>query len=137
MTAFHFTVDGHPETKGSARAFVRGKRAIITNDNPRCKAWSVLVAWKAREAMGGRPALGGAVVVDVTFRLQRPKSTKGRKLKGYDGPLMDVDKLQRALLDAMTGIVYVDDKQVVTVHARKEWGEPGATVTIVEPPHAA
>ena len=133
-----FTAFGNPETKGSARAFVRGKtangtpRAIVTNDNPRCKAWSAIVAARARLAIGLRPPIAGPVSVDVTFFLKCPKSIKGRKQKGYEGPLLDLDKLLRAFLDALTGIVYIDDKQVVMVQARKEWGTPGASVSIVE-----
>lgn len=135
-----FTVFGNPETKGSARAFVRGTtakgkpRAIVTNDNPRCKAWSAIVATGARIAIGLHPPIAGPVRVQVYFTLKRPKSIKGRKQKGYGGPLLDLDKLLRAFLDALTGIAYIDDKQVVEVCARKEWGTPGASVVITELP---
>jgi Holliday junction resolvase RusA-like endonuclease len=40
----------------------------------------------------------------------------------------DIDKLLRAVLDALTGLVFVDDGQVVTVNMAKEY----ANVTGVE-----
>ncbi len=60
----------------------------------------------------------------MTFRVARPKTTK------LAAPRLDLDKLARALLDGMTGVVYVDDKQVVRLVAAKEWGEDGASVTV-------
>jgi Holliday junction resolvase RusA-like endonuclease len=44
----------------------------------------------------------------------------------------DVDKLCRALFDAMTGVVYVDDRQVVEVEARRAWGERDEARVMVE-----
>ena len=43
----------------------------------------------------------------------------------------DIDKLLRALLDAMTGVVYVDDSQVACIWATKEYGQTAETVVSV------
>ena len=126
MTIAEFGVEGRPETKGSAKAF-RSKstgKVIVVNDNARCKAWQTAVAWKARLAMRSAPPTPAPVEVAVTFRVARPKKTK------LAAPRLDLDKLARALLDGMTGVVYVDDKQVVRLVAVKEWGEDGASVTV-------
>jgi Holliday junction resolvase RusA-like endonuclease len=43
----------------------------------------------------------------------------------------DGDKLERNIWDALTGIVFADDVQVVDHHATKEWGpDEGALITI-------
>lgn len=45
----------------------------------------------------------------------------------------DLDKLTRAVLDALTGIVWVDDRQVVALHSTKVQGAtPGVDVTVTE-----
>lgn len=128
-----FTVSGDPQTKGSAKAFRHKStgKIIVRNDNARCAGWSSAVGWKARLAMNAGDArhvtptiLAVPVRVSLAFRLARPKSTK------LAAPRLDLDKLIRAVLDAMTGIVYVDDRQVVEVSARKEWGKPGVDVTV-------
>mgnify|MGYP000390831330 FL=1 len=78
--------------------------------------------------MRGAPPMKGAVTIEAVFRFPRPPTTK------LAAPRLDVDKLARALLDGLTGIVYVDDKQVARLHARKEWGPAGVSVVAVETP---
>jgi Holliday junction resolvase RusA-like endonuclease len=41
-------------------------------------------------------------------RIERPKK-------------MDIDNVCKCVLDAMNGIVYVDDRQVVSLHATKRY----------------
>jgi crossover junction endodeoxyribonuclease RusA len=36
----------------------------------------------------------------------------------------DIDKLQRAALDALTGVLFEDDSQVVSVICTKDFGSP-------------
>lgn len=128
-----FTVDGDPQTKGSAKAFVRGKtakgkpRVVVMNDNAKCAAWASSVSWKAKLAMSTTGLVAPwpmPVRVSLAFTLARPKTTK------LAAPRLDIDKLTRAVLDALTGIVYVDDKQVVDVRATKSWGAPGVRIEV-------
>jgi Holliday junction resolvase RusA-like endonuclease len=89
--------------------------------------------------MNGHPPLVGPLRIEVTFAFPRPKGhyRTGR----YAGELRDsspvfcstrpdLDKLLRALGDAITGIVVVDDAQVVAVDATKVYGSPGALITV-------
>lgn len=123
---------GDPQTKGSAKAFkhrTTGK-IIVRNDNPKCKAWAEAIAWQARAAMGPRKPIVGLVRVVADFKLTKPRTSK------LAAPALDVDKLLRAALDALTGVVFVDDRQVVEAVARKAWatGKPGVTLRIEEAP---
>jgi Holliday junction resolvase RusA-like endonuclease len=123
-----FDVLGVAQPKGSAQAFVpkswadqahrQGKapRAIVTSDNPRSKGWQQLVAEQAQTVAGGGPFLGPTVLT-VTFYLPRPVSLP-QKIR-HHLTLPDLDKLVRCIGDALTGVLYLDDKQVVDLHARK------------------
>jgi crossover junction endodeoxyribonuclease RusA len=117
------TVYGVARPKGSTRAFrPKGSdRIIVTNDNPRTKPWQTLIADTAQEAirkqLDGR-MFDGAVGLEVTFWLPRPKSLPRRVVAHTRKP--DLDKLVRAVKDALTGAgVWRDDAQVVSVRAAK------------------
>jgi len=74
--------------------------------------------------------IAGAVKTKFEFLVPRPKTVKRKYPIGkYEG---DIDKLVRALLDAMTGTVYVDDSQVVTSSETQRYTSkiPGVWVTI-------
>lgn len=81
------------------------------------------------------PIFTSAVRVDVTFALRRPKSTiidgvRWNLTKEPTPPHTkkpDRDKLLRAVGDAMTGIVYVDDSQVIAGDTRKRYAYLGET----------
>lgn len=126
-----FTVFGKAEPAGSKRAFVMPKtgRAVVVDANSKAKPWKAQVAAEAAEAMGGRELLDGALLLDVSFFLPKPKSVKRR----YPTVKPDVTKLLRGVEDAMTGIVYRDDSQIVVQVASKHYGEPARTLIRVTP----
>ena len=88
------------------------------------KPWREAVGAKARETVG--ELLDGPLELSVTFIMPRPKA-----LGGKTAPPMvqrpDADKLLRSTCDGLTGTAYVDDSQVVTIHAHKRRAEPGET----------
>jgi Holliday junction resolvase RusA-like endonuclease len=138
-TVADFDVAGLPIPQGSMRAFARrgGGRPIVTGDNPRTKPWKAAVTAAAAEAR--QWICAGPVVVEIDFRLPRPKSHYGRRgtvlpsAPSYPTTKPDVDKLERAILDALTEArVWHDDSQVVALSAIKLWSEePGAHVRVV------
>lgn len=140
-----FTVYGIPQSQGSTRAFIpKGwKRAIITSDNPKNKGWRQLVAEGASRALDGyRSQSQGAVRLQVDFYLPRPKGLPKKVRRHLKKP--DIDKLVRSVSDALTGVVWRDDSQVVEVHARKHYAyegtAPHATISVsdvTEPEGAA
>ena len=147
MTRLEFIVRGLPVAQGSARAFIAGKRAYIATEanNPRSPlgAWRTAIATEARAAMGDEPLFDGPVSVDVFFGMPRPKShylpANNRRIAVElrpDAPLAhsgtpDLDKLSRAMLDALTNVVWRDDGQVAELRARKGYMDrPGASVRV-------
>lgn len=95
-------------------------RPILTSDNPNLKQWRQLVAVGAGEKMQGAP-IAGAVVLIAAFYMPRPKSMSMKVRQHTKKP--DLDKLVRALKDALKGVVWVDDSQVVSLSATKEYAD--------------
>tara|TARA_R100000458_G_scaffold59698_1_gene71234 strand:- start:6788 stop:7171 length:384 start_codon:yes stop_codon:yes gene_type:complete len=56
---------------------------------------------------------------EVFVYVTKPKRTK------LDYPKADIDNYLKAIFDCLNGKLWVDDKQVVVVHAEKAWTEPG------------
>jgi Holliday junction resolvase RusA-like endonuclease len=130
-----FTVHGIPAPQGSK---VRTKWAM-REDNPRTAPWRAAVAAEAAHAVAGQEPLTGPLELAALFFFPRPKSHYGTGrnadvLKGsasdYCATKPDADKLIRAAADAMTGIVYRDDSQLVRVSAQKLYGQPRAILVV-------
>ena len=83
------------------------------------------------------PILDGAVRLSVVFDMPIPKSwSKKRKSEAegcYHTSKPDSDNLQKALLDAMNGIVFEDDSQVADIRAVKRYAITGGIWYKVEP----
>lgn len=129
-----FDVLGTPVTQGSTRAFVVGKRAIVTHDKRKpLMDWRSDIARAAQACAGGKFAAAGVpVVVTAIFRLQRPKSLPKRITECTKKP--DGDKLARSLFDALTGVLWADDSQVVKHSIEKRYARedeaPGVVVWV-------
>lgn len=124
-------VPGTPIPQGSAKGFVVGKHVNITHDNDAVMPWRSDVAARIRATIGPTIAIpAGPVRVGLTFvmprRANEPKGPKPHTTRP------DLDKLCRAVLDAMTGLVFTDDAQVTELDAAKVRAtigeQPGAHV---------
>lgn len=71
----------------------------------------------ARRAMNGRPPLIGQIALTAAFYRRKPKNLIARNWG-------DLDNLLKAILDAMNGICFIDDSQIVELHAQKFFGAP-------------
>lgn len=117
---------GVPQPQGSAKAFMpKGARyPVVTSDNPQLKGWRQLVAAEASRALQGTgQLLDGPVQVCAVFYLPRPKALKAQARPHVTRP--DVDKLARAIGDALTGVVWRDDAQVVQWQVSKVYAGVG------------
>lgn len=133
----NFWVAGIPQPGGSKKHIGRGR---IVDANPRAAAWKAIVKEAAEVAMNSRPPLEGPVVLRMYFTLPRPKSHyrtgKFSELLKEVAPkdhvvAPDATKLVRPTEDAMTGVVYKDDSQVVGQWAQKNYGSfTGVWITV-------
>ena len=129
-------VPGLPSPAGSKRGFVRGGRVVIVDACKASRSWKESVREGAITAMDGRPPTREPVALRLTFSRSRPKShfdTKGRVKERCAGthPTSKPDalKLARGVEDALSGIVYCDDAQVIRLHVEKAFGDrPGVMI---------
>lgn len=121
------------------RAFVIGKRAVMTSTNKRLKSWRERVAQTARDVGWGGELIDGPVSVMMVFYVARPRShfnAKGLKANAPKLPAShvgDLDKLVRAIGDALTGVVWTDDRRIVSIVAEKHYavGAEGVQIRVV------
>lgn len=96
------------------------------------KVWREAVGLSALAARKG-PPMTGPVLVEVVFSLKRPQKPSNPNWPDTRGR-HDLDKFLRAVLDALTGVLYEDDAQVVKVITEKRWapkpGAEGATIAV-------
>lgn len=136
-----FFCAGKPEPGGSKRAFVpKGwKRAIVTDANSKAKGWKEIVRIEAHRAYQGQPLIG-PLQLDITFTVLRPKNHYGTgknadKVKdsapAFPTSKPDATKLTRSTEDALTGILWIDDAQIVCQHITKAYGDrQGALIEV-------
>ena len=142
MPDITFFVPGIPATAGSKTGFYNKKagRVIMAPANKRQKPWMASVSAAALEVYAGPPT-NEAVKLDLLFMMPRAKSHFGTgknadKLKPTAPELHtkkpDLTKMLRAIEDALTGIIWRDDSQVVAFTCRKEYAKstPGVVVLI-------
>lgn len=130
-----FTVYGNPQAQGSSRAFIpKGwKRPVITSANPKLKSWRQELsnaALVAKQEAKWTEHSKGPVYVSLHFFFSKPKSVKKDAI--YKSTKPDMDKLMRATLDGMSGIIYHDDAQVSYATVRKCFGVPERVEIVVE-----
>jgi Holliday junction resolvase RusA-like endonuclease len=135
-----FTVYGKPQPAGSKRGFVNKKtgKVIITDDAKGSRPWKQEVAGVAAMAMGKRQPWNLPLELNVEFFVARPKShfnSKGElrpKAPEFPAVRPDATKLLRAVEDALTGVVWRDDAQVVTQEVAKRYADDSAEGCVVE-----
>jgi crossover junction endodeoxyribonuclease RusA len=125
-------IPGVPIPQGSTRAFVVAGRAVTTAANVKTRPWRAdlqagLAYHLERTGIEGIALPAGPVAVELSFLMPRRKTEPKRTTPGHTRK-PDLDKLIRAVLDAMTGIVFTDDAQVVSIEATKR------TAALAEPP---
>lgn len=131
---------GEPATKGSMKLVTRGRKGMplampimLPDNTDALRRWESNVAGAALAALVGRarPVFGKtvALAVDVAFALARPRTVK----REYPIALQqdDLDKLLRAVLDPLTGLVYADDAQIAQLHASKRYAKDPMALSFV------
>lgn len=137
-SAITFNVIGmEAATQGSKRHVGHG---IMRETNLRLRPWRSLVTDAALAT--NTPLINHPVSISITFRFLRPKGHYNKSGLSPKAPAHltsrlkgDIDKLSRAVLDALTGSLLHDDSQVVQLAAHKRYctaeEKPGALITII------
>jgi crossover junction endodeoxyribonuclease RusA len=116
-----FFAPGLPRSQGSKRHVGHG----VMIEQTEVKAWRGVVAVAASNAMreAGAPLIDAACKAVLVFRFPRPAGhfkvdgTLKPSAPWWPGKIRggDIDKLQRAVFDAITGVVYTDDGRLCSV----------------------
>lgn len=142
-------VVGVPKPAGSKRAFALRRNGVltgkvaVTDDCKTSRPWKSAVSHEAAAAMRATAEAGllkGAVEMETHFTMPR---AKGHFRTGANAHLLrpsapkfhvikpDALKLARAAEDALTGIVYQDDAQVVRHVITKSFSAAGEPIGCV------
>lgn len=133
-----FTVEGMPQGKARARTFYNqrmGKMQSVTPEKTR--DYESLIRW-SYEAAGGE-YMGEKVLqvaIDAVYPIPKAFSKAKRKaaLEGRLRPSKkpDCDNVAKAILDALNGVAYYDDSQIVSLTVEKWYGERGRVEVAIE-----
>ena len=127
-----FTVMGTPKGKARPR-FVRCGKGVRTYTPKATETYQNDVLTAYMQSNKGIK-LNGPIYARISAYFDMPKSTPKYKRAGmrwYDKK-PDVDNVVKAVMDALNGIAYDDDKQVVWLVIRKMYGEPRVEVSMGE-----
>lgn len=139
-----FFVAGNAKTQGSLHSFYNHKAGkIVTPQSTKVKNWRSVISLRASEIMGGGELYKGPLKVRLNFYFVRPqahyRTGKYKNILKDTAPLYphgrvgDGDKLERAVFDALTGVIWVDDCQVVEGNWSKHYSEnPGVLISVEE-----
>jgi crossover junction endodeoxyribonuclease RusA len=121
---------GSPAAQGSKKHVGNGRMVEMSKKLP---AWRSAVEAAARLAAGSKwEPIDGAVSITGEIRLLKPRTTK---YPTSPAGAPDLDKLQRAIGDALTksGVI-ADDARITHWNVRKVWAEgmPGMDIEITE-----
>ncbi len=131
-----FTVPGEPRGKGRPRFTRRG----FAYTDTATRDYETLIREQATAAMRYWP--DGMVATPVSVRLDIykgvPKSwSMAKRRRALDGQEIpgkpDLDNVAKGVLDALNGVAYADDTQVVRLLVQKQYSlEPRLVVTVKE-----
>ena len=140
MTVLRFHVLGKPVGKERPRAVrtASGRVRVITaKKTEEYEHFVHLAARSAVEQLELEEPLDGALGLSMQIALEVPESwapeRRAAALAGRERPVVkpDFDNVAKAICDAMNGVVYRDDAQIVESSVRKIYGPlPGVLVTI-------
>jgi Holliday junction resolvase RusA-like endonuclease len=138
-----FFVPGRPVPKARARVVLR--KGKVRSYTPEATAdYEMLVRYGAANAMQGRRPLDAPVALRLTVCLPCPTSWSEKRrqeaIEGHFAPTKkpDADNYAKSALDALNGIAYRDDAQVVKLSILKVYSAtPGLRFELSELPSRA
>lgn len=130
---YAFVVEGRPVPQGSMTASYNRKQGVAHVHHVQGAA---LAQWRAavRKAARDEGCMPFVLPVSLSIQFGMPRPKAHMELRGgryvpkmqhyYDRPAVapDIDKLIRAVMDALGDVCYHDDSQVVEVRASKVYG---------------
>ena len=134
MSDLSFVVYGRPQQRGSKVPFkLSNGRTVVVDANKHSKDWMRNVQNTVGPLWEGKRLITAAIELSAVFYFSRPKSHFGTgrnsgKLRpsapAEHAQTPDLAKLVRCLEDALTGVLWADDRFVHSYrHIHREWTE--------------
>jgi Holliday junction resolvase RusA-like endonuclease len=124
-----FEVNIKPVAQGRPRFFVR-KRGLSYRvgayDPNKSRTFKEVIAWNAKRAAmerGLREPTKAPIVIGLIFGMGQGKASFHTKRP-------DIDNLAKAVKDALQGVIYADDSQIVEAHLYKQYGDHSVKINI-------
>ena len=143
VQVMEIVIYGEPVPQGRPK-FVRIGNHVHTYDPEKSRSYKQLVRfWVTQhlKKIDGFKPYENALCVDLVFYLGIPLSwTKQKKLRAIQGQIRptskktgDADNLCKSVTDAISGLVYIDDSQIVNLGVSKYYSEtPRCVLKITE-----
>jgi len=115
----------HAQGKGRPRSGQSGVH-YTPKDTRNKEAYMMMTAAKE---MGDKPIVSGPIILSIGILISLKKNlTKAEKIRYEKGMMYptqkpDIDNILKSIMDALNGIVWLDDKQVVRVIIFKDYTE--------------
>ena len=133
-----FKVDANPVGKQRARYAKRGN-FVQTYTPDKTRNYESLIKEAAIQAMGSNEILETPVNLYLYIRAPIPQSYSKKRseacLNGSEKPIKkpDASNVLKSVEDAMNGVVYKDDSQIVNIHVSKVYSSlAGVDVCVKE-----
>lgn len=126
-----FLVISKPQGKARARTFYDNRSNKMRSITPQqTKSYEDLIRWSYKAA-GGRYMGENLIKVEIKAFYEIPQSwSKKKKAAAMAGAIRpttkpDCDNIIKIVLDALNGVAYYDDKQVISVSCEKHYNVSG------------
>jgi Holliday junction resolvase RusA-like endonuclease len=121
------TIPGEPVAQGRPRFSRRGKY-VSTYDPPKSRGYKEYIKQIARQELHIEPLTGSIRINVKVYRGIQKSGSKLTRRKKQDGIIRptvkpDTDNYYKAVSDALTGILWEDDNQIVEIHVGKWYSD--------------
>ncbi len=132
-----FEVSGEPRGKGRPRFTARGGFGRAYTDKA-TRDYEELIRSQFLREHEEFPPLDCPLMLILSAHMPIPKSTSRKNREGmlcdkiYPTKKPDIDNIIKIVMDALNGMAYIDDKQIVAVQADKSYSDNPRLIIGVE-----
>lgn len=132
-----FTIEGNPVAKGRHRSYINKGGRIGTYTPQKTESWENYIRMVARTYAPGE-LMTGPVKLQCMFYMQIPKSWSQKKkeeaqtFNRFPTTKPDLDNMVKLVKDALKGIIWHDDSQVVFSRETKFYSVKPRTEIYIE-----
>jgi Holliday junction resolvase RusA-like endonuclease len=116
-----------------------GNGSVVTFTDRDVEAYHATVRMAAGREMNGRPPFSGAIEVTIIAVFPVPASwSQKRRAQALAGAIAkvtkpDIENSVKGVMDALQSVVYLDDRQIVSLTARKVYGDRPRLEIVLNP----